>query len=154
MRTTTRTGWRAALAAAALAAAARAEAGLGEGMEAIARDRKVLEAEPRGSVSKEGYTIERMASVAHEVREFVSPAGLVFAVAWDGISHPDLGTLLGAYAAEYRDAAARPHGKGRRRRLVRADHVVVETWGHMRSLHGRAWVPALVPPGVSLDGIR
>jgi len=31
---------------------------------------------------------------------------------------------------------------------------VVETWGHMRAMRGRAYVPALVPAGVALDEIR
>jgi Protein of unknown function (DUF2844) len=146
--------WRAALAAAAVAAAGPASAGLGERAEAIAGDRRALQAEPGGAVAHEGYTVERMASPGHAVREFVSPAGVVFGVAWDGISHPDLSRLLASYEAEYRRAAAKPSPMGRRRRRVGNDHVVVETWGHMRSLHGRAYVPALVPPGVTIDAIR
>jgi hypothetical protein len=149
------TAWRAALAAVALAAATRAAAGLGERAGVIEADRKVLAAEPRATVAREGYTVERMASAANEVREFVSPSGVVFGVAWDGIAHPDLTRLLASYAPEYRQAAARPSPPGRRRgRVVRTDRLVVETWGHMRSLHGRAWVPELVPSGVSADAIR
>jgi hypothetical protein len=37
---------------------------------------------------------------------------------------------------------------------VAAAHVVVDRWGHMRDLHGRAWIPDLVPQGVTLDEIR
>jgi hypothetical protein len=142
------------MAAAALAAAGRAGAGLGEPVAAVAEDRRALAAEARAPVVARGYTVEQMASAAHEVREFVSPEGLVFAVAWDGISNPDLTRLLGPYAPEALDAAGRTHARGRRRRVVRTDRVVVETWGHMRSLHGRAYAPSLVPPGVSLDAIR
>jgi uncharacterized protein DUF2844 len=145
---------RIALAAAAVALAGRASAGLGEPAEAVAADRKALQAEPGGTVAHEGYTVERMASPGHAVREFVSPSGVVFGVAWDGISHPDLSRLLASYAPEYQRAAAKPSPAGRRRRRVRTEHVVVEAWGHMRSLHGRAYVPALVPPGVTIDAIR
>jgi hypothetical protein len=145
---------RAALAAAAVVIAVPASAGLGERAEAIAVDRKALQAEAGGTVAQEGYSVERMTSPGHAVREFVSPSGVVFGVAWDGISHPDLSPLLASYEPEYRRAAAKPSPTGRRRRLVRTDSLVVETWGHMRSLHGRAYVPALVPPGVKIDAIR
>ena len=38
--------------------------------------------------------------------------------------------------------------------LTSPDRVVVEKWGHMRNLQGRAYAPALLPPGVSSDEIR
>jgi hypothetical protein len=145
---------RAALAAAALLAAMPASAGLGEHADAIAADRKALAAERGGTVEHEGYTVERMTAPGHAVREFVSPSGVVFGVAWDGISPPDLSRLLASYEPEYRRAAAKPSHGGKRRRRVRTERLVVETWGHMRSLHGRAYVPALVPRGVEIDAIR
>ena len=65
----------------------------------------------------------------------------------------DLPQLLGAYHAEYRDAAARRTAvRGPRR--VESAHVIVETWGHGRALHGRAWLPSLVPPGANLDDVQ
>lgn len=142
------------LAAVALGVAAPASAGLGERADAIAADRKALQAEPGETVAHDGYTVERMQSPANQVREFVSPSGVVFGVAWDGLSHPDLGRLLGSYAPEYRRAAAKPSTTGRRHRRVTTGRLVVETWGHMRSLHGRAWVTSLVPRGVSADVVR
>ena len=44
-------------------------------------------------------------------------------------------------------------GPGRHFRAVRGQRVVVERWGHMRSLHGRAYDPALFPAGVKIDEI-
>jgi hypothetical protein len=32
--------------------------------------------------------------------------------------------------------------------------VVVERWGHMRDLHGRAYLPALLPDGVTVDDLQ
>ena len=146
--------WRGALAAAALLAAAPAAAGLGERAEAIPADRRALAAERRAPLARPGYTVERMASPAHEVREYVSPSGVVFGVAWDGLSHPDLSRLLGAYATEFERALPGSSAVKRRRRTVRTPRLVVETWGHMRSLHGRAYAAALLPPGVSGDDVR
>ncbi len=145
---------RAAVGIATLAGAARASAGLGEGAGSVAEDRTALEAEVREPEAHPRYRIERMSSPANEVREFVSPEGVVFAIAWDGVSHPDLSRLLARYAPEDLQAAAKRGAAGRRHRRIRTDGLVVETWGHMRSLHGRAWAPALVPAGVSTDAIR
>ncbi len=144
---------RAALAAAALWAAAPVRAGLGEQAGSVASDRAALGARSLGAIQHEGYAVERLESPANQVREFVSPSGVVFGVAWDGISHPDLSKLLASYAPEVRRAASRP-APTRRRRTIHTANVVVETWGHMRSLHGRAWIPALLPAGVSADAIR
>jgi hypothetical protein len=77
----------------------------------------------------------------------------VFAVAWSGGAAPDLPTLLGAFHDEYRAAASvRPALRGPRR--VETARIVVETWGHQRDLHGRAWIPSLVPAGVTLDDLQ
>ncbi len=151
-------GWlrpasRAALAVAVLATAAPARAGLGERAGSVAADRAALGARPVGRVQRQGHAVERMESAAYQVREFVSPSGVVFGVAWDGISHPDLSRVLASYATEVRQAVSR-RTPGLRRRVIRTANVVVETWGHMRSLHGRAWIPALLPAGVSADEIR
>jgi hypothetical protein len=87
------------------------------------------------------------------VREFATPSGVVFAVAWSGLAMPDLGTLLGVHHADYR-AAAKRGAAGRGPRRVEAAQVVVETWGHARNLRGRAWLPALLPAGVNVDDLQ
>lgn len=137
------------------AASGPACAALGEGVDSIAKDRKTLRAVKRPLSKRAHYTIEHMVSDANEVREFFTPSGVVFAIAWNGLVPPDLTPLLGSYAAEYRDAKQQlPRRHGQRRTQVKTDRVVVETWGHMRNLHGRAYAPALVPEGVNLDEIK
>lgn len=143
-----------------LLAGAPARATLGESDASVERDRRALEMErapavARGGVATlpSGVAVHQLASGGTTVREFVTPAGTVFAVAWSGMARPDLAPLLGAYHAGYRAAAARAlPSRGPRR--VEAGAVVVETWGHARSLHGRAYLPALVPAGVSLDDLQ
>ena len=69
--------------------------------------------------------------------------------------HPELSQLLGHYAAEYREAldrTARTHGQ--RRLQVKTDRIIVEKWGHMRNLQGRAYVPELISPGINVDEIK
>jgi len=140
---------------AALASAQWAHATLGGNAETIASDRKALAAVHRATMPRSGYTVEEMALDSTTVREYVSPAGIVFGIAWNGYVHPDLTQLLGSYSGEYSAAlenALRTHGR-RSRRLI-TDNIIVETWGHMRNLRGRAYAPGLVPNDVSVDEIE
>jgi hypothetical protein len=140
---------------AALASSQWANATLGGSADTITADRKALQAVHRATTPHHGYTVEEVVSDATAVREYVSPSGVVFGVAWNGYVHPDLPQLLGSYWSEYsaaRQNAAR--GSGRTRQHLATDNIVVENWGHMRNLQGRAYVPGLVPPGVSVDEIK
>ena len=133
----------------------RAQAALGESADSVESDRTALSAVRRAATARDAYTIQEIKSDAATVREYVSSSGVVFAVAWNGLSHPDLTPLLGSYAGEYREALRQtPRKPGRRHLQVKAERVVVEKWGHMRNLQGRAYVPALIPQGVSVDEIK
>jgi hypothetical protein len=132
-----------------------ARATLGESATSAEADRKALSAVRGATTTAGNYTVQEMRTDAYTVREYVSPAGIVFAVAWEGLTYPDLTPLLGSYAAQYKEALRqRPRRPGRRHLTVRTDQVVVQKWGHMRDLRGRAYVPALIPPGVSIDEIK
>ncbi len=135
--------------------AGRAHAALGAYSDSIESDRKTLSATRGGATERNGYTVHEMTSDATTVREYVSPGGIVFGIAWNGLMRPDLTQLLGSYAGLYQDALQQaPRQPGLRHRKVKADGVVVEQWGHMRSLQGRAYATELIPPGVSVDEIR
>jgi len=142
-------------AAFSLATLQRARATLGESVDSIASDRKALAAVQHATMTHEGFTVQEFKSEANFVREYISPSGVVFAVAWNGLSHPDLTSLLGTYVGEYqqalRDTAIQ---KGKRYLQVKANRVIVEKWGHMRNMQGRAYIPVLIPSGVSIDEIK
>lgn len=140
---------------AGLASGQAAHAALGGGPDTIAADRTALKAVHRATTSHGGYTVEEVTSDAATVREYVSPAGVVFGVAWNGYATPDLTQLLGTYWSEYsaaRQKAARTFGA--RRQQLTTGSIVVERWGHMRNLRGRAYVPGLIPTGVTVDEIK
>ncbi|GFE56829.1 DUF2844 domain-containing protein [Geobacter sp. AOG1] len=138
-----------------VAATHDAQAALGKSAASVASDSKALSAVRRTTTARNGFTVHVIVSDANTVREYVSPDGTIFAVAWNGLSHPDLTPLLGSYADEYRQALKQtPRKPGRRYLQVKANRVVVEKWGHMRNLQGRAYVPALIPTGVSVDEIK
>jgi hypothetical protein len=143
------------LALAALGAAPAARATLGERASSIDTDQAALAASRRQRDARGTHAVEQLVSEARTVREYVSPSGVVFAVCWDGVTPPDLTAVLGSYAAPVRRAIAAQRAPPRSRaRRVEAAGAIVETWGHMRSVHGRAYVPALVPAGVTLDEIK
>jgi hypothetical protein len=87
------------------------------------------------------------------VREYVSPAGRVFAVAWDGPSVPDLSRLLGAYAEHYREMQKQRSSLSMRTATEDAT-LVVQSGGHLRAFAGRAYLPAELPAGVTPDVIK
>jgi Protein of unknown function (DUF2844) len=82
------------------------------------------------------------------VTEYLGSDGLVYAVTWRGPSLPNLRQLLGTYFANYQTAASQPVV---RHRLVRMNSpsIVIESSGKMRAFVGRAWVPSMLPSGVT-----
>ena len=137
------------------ATAQRVQATLGESVNSVESDRKAFSAVRHTATTRNGYTVQEVKSDANFVREYISPSGIVFAIAWNGLSHPDLTTLLGTYVGEYQQALQQTTGqKGKRHLQVKANRVVVEKWGHMRNMQGRAYIPALIPSGVSIDEIK
>jgi Protein of unknown function (DUF2844) len=86
------------------------------------------------------------------IREFVSPAGKVFAVSWQGPATPDFSQILGSYYDQLQQAQANRNGRGPL--ILHQPELVFHSGGHMRSFSGRAYVPALVPQGVRVETIR
>ena len=128
---------------------------LGGSVDSIESDRKVLSAVRGGVAVQNDYTVQEIDYGGTAVREYASSSGVVFAIAWNGIRSPDLTTLLGSYADEYQKALqGTPHRPGVRHSSVKGDDVVVERWGQVRNLQGRAYAPALIPTGVSIDEIK
>ena len=87
------------------------------------------------------------------VREFVSPAGVVFGVGWRGPFMPDMQQLLGAHFAHYQAAvqAQKSGYVGRRPLNIQSPDFVVQMNGHMRAYSGRVYLPTQVPPGVRAE---
>ncbi len=128
---------------------------LGESGDSVSSDRRAFVATKGSVIIQHGFKVEEIVSETMTVREYISSSGTVFAVAWNGLTVPDLNTLLGTYAGEYRTALQKsPRKPGRRSRQIKTGRVVVEQWGHMRNLQGRAYAPALIPQGVSIDEIK
>ena len=137
----------------------RAKAALGEFVDSIESHRERVSAEKVTSkvisTAYANYTVYQLKYDGTSVREYVSTSGIVFGIAWNGLIHPDLTPLLGSYAGEYQEALGRTVRRyGERHLQVKAARVIVQKWGHMRNLQGRAYAPALIPAGVTVDEIR
>ena len=87
------------------------------------------------------------------VREYVSSSGVVFAVAWEGPSLPDLRQVLGRFFDQYVQAA-NAQGGSAGPRLIQLPGLVVNAGGHMRAFFGKAYVPQMLPQGVGPDQIQ
>lgn len=98
-------------------------------------------------------TVHELKTAGATVREFVSPAGMVFGVAWQGAAMPDLRQLLGPHFDQYLAAVA---ARRTRRAPVRIElpGLVVHSSGHMRAFAGQAYLPQNLPPGVSSEDVQ
>jgi len=132
-----------------------ASATLGETADSVTSDRMVISAVQGATTVHNDFTVQEIGSHSTTIREYISPTGIVFGIAWNGMVHPDLTKLLGTYSGEYQEALKQAHYiPGRRFSQIKTENIVVETWGHMRNVQGHAYVTTLIPPGVSVDDIK
>jgi hypothetical protein len=129
-------------------AAPPAMAALGDTTTSVSSDTVRLKASLR-VISGASYSVHELTTAeGTAIREYVTPAGTVFAVAWRGPFKPDLHVLLGAYFNLF-VSAPRSTGSTRTQLAIDQPALVMRAGGHMRAFSGVAWVPGLVPAGVS-----
>jgi hypothetical protein len=128
---------------------------LGEPVSSVETDRLAL-AGQLSMIPAQLYTILEITTSELVVREYES-RDTVFAVAWRGRRPPNLVSLLGSYFQEYQEAAAAAASNGPRMRgmtRIQGSRVVVETGGHPGDVRGRAYIPSLLPPGVTKEMLQ
>lgn len=126
---------------------------LGQYENSVSTDQQRMRAELH-ETARQGYSVKELGTAdGRIVREYVSPAGLVFGVAWQGPTMPNLQQLLGSYFEQLKQAP-----RSRRQRgaplVVRGKNFVLVSGGHMRSFHGAAYVPDLLPSGIPAEVVR
>jgi hypothetical protein len=132
-------------------------ASLGGDTSSIGADRIQMQGALRQITGVNAFTVHEMQSASGIiVREYVSSAGTVFGVTWQGAAFPNLRQLLGPYFIRFQQEADRQVRTRKRRGPLNVDlgDVIVQSSGHPRSFTGRAYVPGLVPQGVGIDAIR
>ena len=136
-----------------------ARAGLGDTAASVEADRVSMKGQLRAPRSAPGYSVQEItAANGTDVREFVSPSGVIFAVSWSGPAMPNLQQTLGTYFAQYQAAVKTQRATGQRgghhHLEVHSPSLVVHVGGHMRQYFGLAYAPALLPPNVSISDLR
>jgi hypothetical protein len=145
---------RAGLLCAFLLASMTAFATLGEDVSSVRSDQAQTNAQLR-IVNGPAYSVHELSSASGTtIREFVSPAGTVFGISWQGSFTPDLRQLLGTHFEEYLQASQSASGRPARMVHVEAGDLVVEAGGHMRFSVGRAYLRSKMPEGVTSDALR
>lgn len=139
-------------------ATAPARAGLGDSLASVQADRESMKGQLH-TRSEPGYSVQEItASNGVVVREYVSSAGVVFAVRWTGPAMPNLQQALGTYFTQYVAAAKAQRLKGQRvghhHLEIRGPSLVVHAGGHMRQHFGLAYVPSLVPQNLSISDLK
>ena len=141
-----------ALAAASTLAAPQAQAALGQHVESITNDATHLTAVAHASIVQGAYTVHTISLPSGTlVREYAGADGIVFGVAWEGPTLPDLKTTLGAAFDRFATANATRGGSPL---AVSADDLVVYSGGHLRAFSGRAYLPHALPAGVDAGVVR
>jgi hypothetical protein len=127
---------------------------LGEYESSISVDQEVLQGQRREE-ARTGYRLHTITSAnGAVVKEFVSPAGKVFGISWQAPNMPRLDQLLGANMTELEQALQGRKGHRGGPLVVETPKLVFVSGGHSRFFIGRAYVPSLVPAGVSMEGVR
>lgn len=96
------------------------------------------------------YTMSRTTTnplghnVIERIREVAGPDGIIFALSWSGIHHPDLGELLGG-----RLPASLPFVRGER--VLSLPNLELRMGGSVLHSEGTAWDPRRIPPGDNLS---
>jgi len=100
-----------------------------------------------------GYSVSEVVLVSGTiVREYISSNNVVFGVGWQGPTMPDLRQLLGS-SANHMTTGVNAVDGSRTLNITTAD-LVLHSGGHMRSFSGNAYIPSLLPVGVSTDSIN
>ncbi|HEX4585842.1 MAG TPA: DUF2844 domain-containing protein [Burkholderiaceae bacterium] len=138
---------------AAVLAPAAALAALGEASSTVERDAVQMRAQ-RAVTASSAYSVhELQLPGGTQVREYVTAANQVFAIAWNGPSIPDLQQLLGTYFPRFA-AAAQAVAQARRPVSVDQSDLVIHTAGHTRAFTGVAYLPNLMPSGMRPEQLR
>ena len=126
---------------------------LGGAVESVVTDQAKLQANRKVMQSRDYAIHEISRDDGTLIREYVTPDGKVFGVSWSGPVIPDLSQLLGAYNTEFQNTMRGKRGR-RSAGVVRNADLVVESSGHLRAFHGRAYLSSLLPSGFTEETVK
>jgi hypothetical protein len=129
-------------------------AALGESEASVSADGRFQRAQIRQEVRK-GYQLHEITDTNGTiVREFVSPAGKIFGISWQGPSVPNMQQFLGSYFTYLQQYAQSQTGRHGGPLIIRRYDFIFTSGGHMRSYRGCAYVPSLLPTNLSPEVVQ
>ena len=128
---------------------------LGQTEASVTTDQQRMKTEDRVQTFA-SYKVHQLTTTnGPTVREYVSPQGVVFGVAWQGRFMPNVNQLLGTYVENLQTATAdQTRIQHRRGITVKTGDLVYSNFCHLQNCTGRAYVPAFVPSSVSAEVVR
>jgi hypothetical protein len=126
---------------------------LGGDVASVAADTAALRAQVRTTPTVQ-YDMHEIRNDGLVVHEYSTRQGQVFAITWQGPFKPDLQQLLGGYFAAFQTAAHQQLAGSHRAFTLSRSDLVIESTGRMRGFQGMAYIPALVPQGVSVAQLQ
>ncbi len=124
---------------------------LGGDASSVETDRQMFNAQLRSTALPLYQQHEMRTESGVLLREYETPSGTVFAVTWHGPLPPDLRQLFGNYYQRFQAAAPTSARPGMHRQLaIATPDLVVQSIARMRAYQGMAYIPSLVPAGVSV----
>ncbi len=138
----------------------RAMAALGGDVTSVEADQQQMKARHAVRPNDMKYTVHELTTpYGTTVREYVSPDGKVFGVAWRGSFLPSFQQILGdSYGAFVQAAQDARNAQSRHSRnaplTVEQPDLVMHSTGHPRAYVGQAYIPGMIPQGVDAQEIR
>jgi hypothetical protein len=127
---------------------------LGGDASSVEADRQMFHAQLQSTAMPSYQQHELRTGSGALLREYETRSGTVFAVTWHGPLPPDLHQLFGNYYPRFQSAAPASGRPGMHRQLaIAAPDLVVQSIARTRAYQGMAYVPSLVPAGVSVTGL-
>nr|WP_229758195.1 DUF2844 domain-containing protein [Paraburkholderia caffeinilytica] len=147
-----RTGIACAMLVATCALPFPAQATLGGRVSSVGSDQVRMHATAHSVTSQLAYTVHLITLPSGTVlREYVAASGIVFGVAWEGPTLPNLKATLGEAFDQYVAAIATRRATPL---AVSNDTLVVFSAGHLRAFAGYAYLPQAMPAGVDASVIQ
>jgi hypothetical protein len=126
-------------------------AALGGDVRSVSSDKEMMQGSLQTTPMQQYDLHEITTSGGTLIHEYMTRQGKVFALTWRGPFPPNLQQLFGSYYTQYQNAAAANALPGNHRMLsVHQPDFVVQAVARMRAYHGTAYIPSLVPAGVSV----
>ena len=135
-----------------LLAALPAEARLGGDEASVYSDAQALATQTLRTAGS-AYTRIDLNTAHGVIHEYLTPAGVVFAVTFGGGPTPSLDILLGSYMDAYKAGQVQQPGQ-RRNLVIDTPTLRAVLSGRPYAISGRIWLPTLTPANVTVESLQ